>query len=210
MQARAARFQHLLRAPRRPPRLFSSFSPRPRSVQLSQVARQMAAPTSQGGVAVGTYSYKLRKHRECFQGSDGASWLSGRFRITRATAVELGQRMVDGGLVEGLAPAGGSFSDSNALFRFTSAVFTDAGGPVRSFLSVAFADGAEKKFELDTKQSTRVCVDLVAEAAGVTHGVKEWSLLGKRGWLAPDLPVADQWNEIDGPLLFRKKVSCSR
>ncbi len=125
----------------------------------------MAAGVGSGGVAVGVNSYKFKKFKESFLGSDASTWLCERFRVTRATAVELGQRMMDAAFVECLVPGSDRFSDSTLLYRFTSFVFSATAKPARSFLSLVFADGVEKKLEMDTRQTVRACVDKVAEVS---------------------------------------------
>lgn len=157
---------------------------------------------------MGTHSYKFKKYRECFVGTDGTSWLCNRFRVTRATAVDLGQRMMDAGLVECMVGgSNGKFTDSGLLYRFTSFVFASAGTTElkTTHILVVLPDGVEKRLEVDTSQVARLCCEKVAEAIGLKHGVAEWALAGSSGWLSQDLPVADQWSEIDGPLRLSKK-----
>jgi hypothetical protein len=129
-----------------------------------------------GGVLLGNNSYKFKKYKDTFSGVDGTGWLCDRFRVTRATAVDLvwtrqraaravsshlnlqGQHMLEGGFVDCVVP-GSKFSDSGLLYRFTDKVLSSERKPGHTHLHVVFPDGVERRFEMDTTQTVRTCVE---------------------------------------------------
>jgi hypothetical protein len=48
-----------------------------------------------GGVKIKDRRYRLRTYSQCFVGSEAVDWIRDRFLISRAEAIQLGQRLMD-------------------------------------------------------------------------------------------------------------------
>jgi hypothetical protein len=48
-----------------------------------------------GGVKIKDRRYRLRTYSQCFVGSEAVDWMRDRFLISRAEAIQLGQRLMD-------------------------------------------------------------------------------------------------------------------
>ncbi len=179
--------------------LASIFFPSRQVTRLGQLL-SAAAPT---GVQLSTHTMFFKKFPNSFLGSEAVSVLV-KNGLSRTAALETAQKLQDKGVIVCLVSQSGRFAEAN-VFRFRDDEASPTKAVTRTFLHVSFSDGTEKKLDFDMGNTVRACVKSVAAAVDMTHGIEEWSLGGKNGWLNMDLPVRDQWNRSDGPLRFRKK-----
>jgi len=100
--------------------------------EVAAAAGRMRAP---GGVEIRDRRHLLTTYRRCFVGSEAVSWLVRAERLTRSQARELGQRMLDLGLLHHVLDEHG-FRDAALFYRFrageASAVASDRGTPQAS------------------------------------------------------------------------------
>jgi Domain found in Dishevelled, Egl-10, and Pleckstrin (DEP) len=70
-----------------------------------------------GGVKIKDRRYRLRTYSQCFVGSEAVDWMRDRFRISRAEALQLGQRLMDAKHIHHVVD-GHEFKDGYFFYRF--------------------------------------------------------------------------------------------
>ncbi len=120
----------------RPPRRATA---QPQDAFAQQLWNSMRTP---GGLDIRDRIFHLRTYTECFVGHEAVDWLALHYRVSRADAVRLGQRLVALGLMSHVVTEH-DFEDAELYYRLASpAVANLAAGPAAADLREAFRDAA--------------------------------------------------------------------
>lgn len=111
-------FHHVVKDhPLRDAHLFYRFSvstPALEAIALDELARQMWSP---GGPTVATRTYHGKSYDDCFVGAEAVDWIARRYALSREEALELGQKLINLGLVHHVVDEH-PFRDGHYFFRF--------------------------------------------------------------------------------------------
>jgi potassium efflux system protein len=85
-----------------------------RALDLDALAARMRAPD---GVAIADRRHRFSTYRRCFIGANAVDWLMRREDLSRAEAVQLGQRLVERGIIHHVLDEH-PFRDGAYFYRF--------------------------------------------------------------------------------------------
>lgn len=77
----------------------------------------VAAMRNVGGVQIKERQYHLKTYRQCFVGSEAVDWLVAYLKVSRADAVQIGQRLIDERWIHHVLDEQ-AFQDSYFFYRF--------------------------------------------------------------------------------------------
>ena len=111
-------FEHVVKQhPLRDGRFFYHFAGAVDALDAIDIDQLVARMTGPEGVAIADRRYRGRKYSACFVGQDAAAWIMRSYRLARADAVSLGQRLVDLYLVHHVVDEH-DFIDGDYFYRF--------------------------------------------------------------------------------------------
>jgi potassium-dependent mechanosensitive channel len=93
----------------------------PRSWSEAQIDALVARMRGAEGLLIGDRRHLLTVYRQCFVGRDGVDWMTRALGLTRKEAVELGQLLMDRGIIRHVLDEHG-FTDGTFFYRFADDV----------------------------------------------------------------------------------------
>jgi len=91
----------------------------PRSWTDEQLAAAVIRMRSADGIPIGDRRHLLTVYRQCFVGRDAVDWLTRAYELSRREAVDLGQQLIDRGIIRHVLDEHG-FKDGNFFYRFNA------------------------------------------------------------------------------------------
>lgn len=92
----------------------SSPQPKTNNLDLNKIVVKMKG---EKGLNIKTRRYKLKLYHHCFLGNEAVDWLVEHFKISRTSAVSLGQKLIDKKIIHHICDEY-SFKDEPLQYRF--------------------------------------------------------------------------------------------
>jgi Domain found in Dishevelled, Egl-10, and Pleckstrin (DEP) len=133
----------------------------------------------QKGLDISDHSYRLKKYRQCFLGTEGITWLNAQYKISETQSVALGTALQELGLLYHVSHEQ-AFANEDFFYRLATSKSVDA-LPIQQVLhSLTFAQGVEVA---DRKYLGKTYEQCFIGSQAIDHLVNKWSLDRLDAWV---------------------------